>query len=305
MEEEKLPDRISEEANETRRLISPGAEKWLMRPIKCLNFGFVYLVDYMGSDASIAQSARVSYGKGTKQVSDDESLIRYLLSHDHTTPFEMVEMKFHVKLPIFVARQWIRHRTANVNEVSRRYSEVCDEFYMPELDDLRKQSKDNKQGRGEKLDLASQARVLGLLQECYRMQMCSYKEFTSMEFARELARIGVSVANYTEWYWKIDLRNLFNFLRLRLDSHAQKEIRVYAEAMAQIVKEAYPMAYKAFEDYQLNAVRFSGPELEMLHVLRYYLTTMPSVELEKFIKENFKSKREAQEFIEKIRKYLK
>ena len=210
----------------------------------------------MGSDAAIAQAARVSYGKGTKKVSDDEALIWYLMDNEHTTPFEMCELKFHAKMPIFVARQWVRHRTASINEVSRRYSEVSEEFYLPQVGDLRKQSRENRQGREDELSAENQAKVLAILQEQYRQQLSGYREFTEMELARELARIHISVANYTEWYWKIDLRNLFNFLRLRIDKHAQYEIRVYAEAMARIVKDMFPMAYGAFEEFQLNADSF-------------------------------------------------
>ena len=174
-------------------------------------------MDYLGSDAAIAQAARVSYGKGTKKVSDDEALIWYLMDNEHTTPFEMCELKFHAKMPIFVARQWVRHRTASINEVSRRYSEVSEEFYLPQVGDLRKQSRENRQGREDELSAENQAKVLAILQEQYRQQLSGYREFTEMELARELARIHISVANYTEWYWKIDLRNLFNFLRLRID----------------------------------------------------------------------------------------
>ena len=298
MAKKKLTDEAS------GRPINAGAEKWLQNPIKCLDFGFVYLVDYLGNDAAIAQAARVSYGKGTKKINDDEALIRFLMRHNHSGPFEMCELKFHAKMPIFVARQWIRHRTASINEVSGRYSEMPNEFYLPDVSQIRCQSKDNKQGRGGELDNVCKARVLGLLLESYKYQSCAYKEFLEMDLARELARIGLSVANYTEWYWKIDLRNLFNFLRLRLDKHAQYEIRVYAEAMARIVKDAFPIAYKAFEDYQLNPVMFSGPELKFLHLIRHRLQ-MRLDDMRKLALEHFKNERETEEFLEKIKKYFK
>jgi len=237
----------------------------LNREIKVLDNGFVRLVDSMGDDASIVQAARVSYGAGTKTVHEDRGLIRYLLRHRHTTPFEMVEFKFHIKLPIFVARQWIRHRTANVNEYSGRYSEMPDEFYLPESSEIRFQSATNKQGRAE--DTVSEQDANFILSEMKALQDKSYQTYqTFLEkgLAREIARIALPVSNYTEWYWKIDLHNLFHFLRLRLDSHAQYEIRVYAEAMAEIVKQIVPVAYEAFEDYILNTAYFSAPEMRAL-----------------------------------------
>ncbi len=232
------------------------------KEIKCLDKGFVRLVDVMGDDNSIVQAARVSYGKGTKSVNEDRGLIRYLMRHKHTTPFEMVEFKFHIKLPIFIARQWIRHRTANVNEYSGRYSEMKDEFYVPDLDQIRPQSSMNKQGRSEdsfpnEIAISIQSK----LQNTQENLFGEYKDLLNMEFARELARINLPLSNYTEWYWKIDLHNLFHFLRLRIDSHAQYEIRVYGEAMAQIVKEIVPLAWEAFNDYSLKALNFSEPEL--------------------------------------------
>lgn len=300
MDNEKLPERIRGKESETLRPVNPGAEKWLNRPVKCLDYGFVYLVDYLGDDSAIAQAARVSYGQGTKKISEDRGLVRYLMRHKHTTPFEMCELKFHCKMPIFVARQWIRHRTANVNEYSARYSEMLDEFYLPKSQALRKQSQANKQGRSnEELAPAQSAKVLELLSGLYNAQYKGYKELLDMELARELARISLSVANYTQWYWKIDLHNLFHFLRLRLDSHAQHEIRVYGEAMTRIVKDAFPIAYEAFEDFQLNARTFSSPELKLLQLLakRWPINKSDAREIAII---NFRNKREAEEFLDKL-----
>ncbi len=266
--EENLPARIVDETElpTTRRVISDGAEKWLYRPIQCLDHGFVYLVDYLGSDHAIAEAARVSYGKGTKKASDDRGLIRRLCRDMHTSPFEMVELKFHAKMPIFVARQWIRHRTASVNEYSGRYSEMSDEFYLPASDVLRKQSKINKQGRDEELADETKEFVRELLLSEYDLQRKGYHKLLEIDVAKELARIGLSVANYTEWYWKIDLHNLMHFLRLRLAPEAQYEIRVFAEAMARIVKDAVPVAFDAFEDYRLSAMTLSRMEVEFVSV---------------------------------------
>lgn len=262
----------------------------------CLDKGFVRLIDVMGDDAAIVQAARVSYGSGTKKVHEDRGLIRYLMRHLHTTPFEMVEFKFHVKLPIFVARQWIRHRSANVNEYSGRYSEMKDEFYVPGIEQLRTQSEVNKQGRSDSVlpqDVSSAiaARMQAFQQHAYD----DYRVSLDSGLARELARINLPVSNYTEWYWKIDLHNLFHFLRLRIDAHAQHEIRVYGEVMAQMVKAAVPLAYEAFEDYILHAARFSRNELA---ALRSMITTLPADEaaLEPF---GIKG-REAREFLDKL-----
>jgi len=232
---------------------------------KCLDKGFVRLVDVMGDDSSIVQAARVSYGKGTKSFSEDRGLIRYLMRHSHTSPFEMVELKFHVKLPIFVARQWIRHRTANVNEYSGRYSEMRDEFYLPDANQIRSQSSDNKQGRSEN-ELAQDV-INQILQKMQNLQKASYSDYIyylENNLARELARINLPLSTYTEWYWKIDLHNLFHFLKLRMDTHAQYEIRAYADIIAEIIKQILPISYEAFEDYELNAIRFSKNELEVL-----------------------------------------
>jgi thymidylate synthase (FAD) len=240
-------------------------ETLINKEYKCLDKGFIRLVDYMGDDAAIVQSARVSYGKGTKSVTEDRGLIRYLMRHRHTSPFEMVEFKFHVKLPIFVARQWIRHRTANVNEYSGRYSEMRDEFYIPEPEQIRPQSAVNKQGRAaESMD---KDRVEEIIENYRKVQEILFNDYTNLldtGLARELARINLPLSTYTEWYWKIDLHNLFHFLRLRLDVHAQYEIRVYGEVMAQIVKQIVPLAYEAFEDYILNKLVFSAPESKVL-----------------------------------------
>jgi thymidylate synthase (FAD) len=241
------------------------AEEILDKEFKCLNAGFVRLVDYMGGDESIVQAARVSYGKGTKSISEDKILLRYLMRHMHTTPFEMVELKFHVKLPIFVARQWIRHRTANVNELSGRYSIMRDEFYVPDAGAIKKQSVRNKQGRSEdEVPEELRQRVLDVLLTDQRYTYEHYEAFLKDDIARELARINLPLSLYTEWYWKIDLHNCLHFLRLRLDKHAQYEIRSYAEAMVEVVKRIVPMAWEAFEDYQMFGEHFSKMELSVL-----------------------------------------
>ncbi len=247
------------------------------KEIACLDKGFVRLVDVMGDDHSIVQAARVSYGEGTKRLTEDRGLIRYLLRHQHTTPFEMVEFKFHIKLPIFIARQWIRHRTANVNEYSGRYSEMKDEFYIPSLENIRPQSTMNKQGRSDETFPTDQAEQIAAKFENSQNQMyAEYQELLDMGVAREIARINLPVSNYTEWYWKIDLHNLFHFLKLRMDSHAQYEIRVYGEAMAQIVREIVPVAWEAYEDYTLHSVRFSRLEANALVSM---LSELPSDEV--------------------------
>lgn len=240
-------------------------QKDIFAPRKCLNHGFVRLVDYMGDDDAIVQAARTSYGKGTKTINEDRSLIRYLMRNRHTSPFEMVELKFHIKLPIFIARQWIRHRTANVNEYSGRYSEMPDEFYVPESNDIRKQSTHNKQGRAEELfDTAESAQFVDNFAKEQASVFNNYKTMIDAGMAREMARINLPLSIYTEWYWKIDLHNLFHFLRLRLDEHAQYEIRVYGEAIAEIIREIVPLAYEAFEDYILNSIMLSKLEQNAL-----------------------------------------
>ena len=261
----------------------------------CLDKGFVRLIDVMGDDNAIVQAARVSYGSGTKKVHEDRGLIRYLMRHLHTTPFEMVEFKFHVKLPIFVARQWIRHRTANVNEYSGRYSEMKDEFYVPDPEQVRAQSATNKQGRADESFAPEEAeRIRTMMRTTQETLYGEYQELLDTDLAREIARINLPVSNYTEWYWKIDLHNLFHFLRLRIDAHAQYEIRVYGEAMASIVKAAVPLAYEAFEDYIVNSQKFSAQEL---HVIKSLLSSIPTEE--ELVAKGL-SGREAREFIDKL-----
>ncbi len=276
---------------------NPKAEEILDKEFKCLNAGFVRLVDYMGGDESIVQAARVSYGKGTKTVNEDRGLIRYLMRHQHTTPFEMVELKFHVKLPIFVARQWIRHRTANVNEYSGRYSVMKDEFYIPEQQDIHYQSLLNKQGRrAEEVPRELRQTVLEILTSSQQKLYSEYEHLLESDIARELARINLPLSLYTEWYWKIDLHNLFHFLQLRMDYHAQYEIRVYAEAMGEITSHVAPLAWEAFEDYSLKSQKFSRLELRILGEL--IDTTLFSPE---FLQQKGLSKREAEEFLDKIK----
>jgi thymidylate synthase (FAD) len=239
-----------------------------MQEIKCLNHGFVKLIDVMGDDSAIVQAARVSYGDGTKTITKDRGLIRYLLRHEHTSPLEMVEFKFHCKMPMFIARQWIRHRTANVNEVSGRYSVLPDEKYIPEKEDISFQSTDNKQGRSEaEVSAKVVSQTLDTLQDSYDNASAAYNSLLEMNVAREISRICLPLSQYTEWYWKIDLHNLLHFLKLRLHHHAQKEIRVFAEAIRDIIKPIVPLTWEAFEDYVLDAHRFSGPELEVLKKL--------------------------------------
>jgi thymidylate synthase (FAD) len=253
---------------QTLRAVSEGMEAHLYRAHPILDHGFVRVIDYMGDDAAIVQAARVSYGAGTKHVQNDEGLIRYLMRHWHSTPFEMCEIKLHVKLPVFVARQWIRHRTANVNEYSARYSILDREFYIPEPSQLAAQSVVNNQGRGEVLQGEEAARVLDLLKSDAARSYDHYTEMLSQDgqqgLARELARMNLPMNIYTQWYWKTDLHNLFHFLRLRADAHAQYEIRVYAEKMAQITADWVPLAYAAFEDYRMGGVTLSGKAIEVL-----------------------------------------
>jgi len=280
------------------RTIIPAAEDLLDKEFKCLNAGFVRLIDYMGGDESIVQAARVSYGKGTKSVNEDRGLIRYLMRHMHTTPFEMVEFKFHIKLPIFVARQWIRHRTANVNEYSGRYSIMKDEFYIPVPTAVHYQSLRNKQGRKEdEVPADLQQKVLEILTSVQRQMYAAYEELLESDIARELSRINLPLSLYTEWYWKIDLHNLFHFLRLRIDPHAQYEIRVYAETMAGITKMVVPLAWEAFEDYILDAEHFSRLELNIL-TKRLDLKCLSK----EYLEENGLKGREADEFLEKIKR---
>jgi thymidylate synthase (FAD) len=257
----------------TMRPTVPALEALLFQPLPLLDHGFVRGIDYMGDDAAIVQAARVSYGRGTRRVSEDAGLIRYLMRHRHSTPFEMCEIKYHVKLPIFVARQWIRHRTANVNEYSARYSILDREFYLPAPEQLAAQSAVNRQGRGEVLHGDAAARVLDLLRDDATRSYDHYVEMLNEDdqgaprdparpgLARELARMNLTLNTYTQWYWKIDLHNLLHFLSLRADAHAQYEIRVYADAMLETVKAWVPIAYQAFLDYRLGAVTLSAQML--------------------------------------------
>jgi thymidylate synthase (FAD) len=252
----------------TLRAVSEGMEAHLYRAHPVLDHGFIRVIDYMGDDAAIVQAARVSYGAGTKHVQNDEGLIRYLMRHWHSTPFEMCEVKLHVKLPVFVARQWIRHRTANVNEYSARYSILDREFYIPAPDQLAAQSTINNQGRGEVLTGEEAARVLDILKSDANRAYDHYEAMLSQDgqqgLARELARMNLPANIYTQWYWKVDLHNLFHFLRLRADPHAQYEIRVYAEAIAACVRDWVPLAYGAFEDYRMGGVTLSAKAIAVL-----------------------------------------
>ncbi|MEO9779389.1 MAG: FAD-dependent thymidylate synthase [Sedimentitalea sp.] len=252
----------------TLRAVAPGMEKHLYTARPVLDHGFVRVIDYMGDDAAICQAARVSYGKGTKSVQNDEGLIRYLMRHWHSTPFEMCELKLHVKLPVFVARQWIRHRTANVNEYSARYSILDREFYIPAPEHINAQSEVNNQGRGDVLQGEEAARVLEILKadsaRCYDNYEAMISGDGQAGLARELARMNLPANIYTQWYWKVDLHNLFHFLRLRADAHAQYEIRVYADAICEMVADWVPAAYGAFEDYRMGAVTMSSQMVECL-----------------------------------------
>jgi thymidylate synthase (FAD) len=232
-----------------------------------LDHGFVSLVDVMGGDEAIEQAARVSYGGGTRNVSDTRHLIRYLMRHQHLSPCEMVELKFHCSMPIFVARQWIRHRTANVNELSGRYSIVPTVFYSPEPEQYKAQSKDNKQGRGDRTDNSTYAITALARSEAHKDLTDLYEWQLGEGVARELARIDLPLSTYTQWYWKIDLRNLFHFLTLRCDSHAQWEIREYAKVMAGMVKLVAPFAFEAWYDYEYAGVKMSRHEMECLRYL--------------------------------------
>ncbi|MGE0001651.1 MAG: FAD-dependent thymidylate synthase [Fimbriimonadaceae bacterium] len=243
--------------------IVPEAEALLDQEVKVLDKGFVRLVDYMGGDDRIVQAARVSYGAGTKSYREDRGLIHYLLRNDHTSPFEQVVLTFHAKMPIFVARQWVRHRTARLNEVSGRYSVMKDEFYVPEPTQIRGQSRDNKQARSDEVIEGADA----IADQMRSEQEAAYAEYTALldkGVARELARSNLPLSLYTEWYWQCDLHNLLHFLRLRLDAHAQYEIRVYAEAMAKCAQAVAPLAFEAFVEHKLGSVTFSRSEAEAL-----------------------------------------
>jgi thymidylate synthase (FAD) len=267
------------QSNSTKRVTSPELEKVLYEAIPVLDHGFIRVIDYMGDDSSIVQSARVSYGKGTKKVSTDEGLIRYLMRHWHSTPFEMCEIKYHVKLPIFIARQWIRHRTANVNEYSARYSILDKEFYIPAKEQLSAQATNNRQGRGELITGQQADEVLKILKDDAVRTYDNYEKMLNERFdgtiidekksglARELARMNLTLNSYTQWYWKTDLLNLMNFLFLRGDSHAQYEIRVYAEKMLDTVKKWVPITHAAFLDYRVGAAHLSSKGLKIVKLM--------------------------------------
>ena len=266
---QEIKDQQSQE-NKTKRVTAPELEKILYDAIPILDHGFIRVVDYMGDDTSIVQAARVSYGKGTKKVSTDSGLIKYLMRHWHSTPFEMCEIKYHIKLPIFIARQWIRHRTANVNEYSARYSILDKEFYLPDSEHLAAQSQINRQGRGDVLKGEQAKKVLDLLKNDAEQTYKNYEEMLNQRYdgtvidegkvglARELARMNLTLNTYTQWYWKTDLLNLMNFLRLRADHHAQYEIRAYADAMLDTVKKWVPITYEAFMDYRVGGTEISS-----------------------------------------------
>jgi thymidylate synthase (FAD) len=265
-----------EAANTTRRATVPALEEVLYEALPVLDHGFVRVVDYMGDDGAIVQAARVSYGRGTRRVSEDKGLINYLMRHRHTTPFEMCEIKYHVKLPIFVARQWIRHRTANVNEYSARYSILENEFYIPTPDKLAAQATTNRQGRGAVLEGEAAQRVLDLLRGEAERSYAGYAALLNEDdagapidperpgLARELARMNLSLNVYTQWYWKTDLHNLLHFLSLRADPHAQYEIRAYADAMLETVQRWVPLACAAFVEYRVNAATISATGLKVI-----------------------------------------
>jgi thymidylate synthase (FAD) len=245
--------------------VVPDAEEILDREFRVLDKGFVRLVDYLGGDERIVQSARVSYGAGTKSFREDRGLIRYLMRNEHTSPFEQVVLTFHVKMPIFVARQWVRHRTARVNEISGRYSVMLSEFYVPDGKDIALQSDSNRQGRrSEAVAPEMQEEIAGALSEEQDRAYASYEHLLDRGLARELARINLPLSLYTEMYWQIDLHNLFHFLKLRMDAHAQYEIRAYADTMFGIARRVAPAACEAFEDYVLQSVRLAGPEARAL-----------------------------------------
>ena len=260
-------------AQPTLRPVSPALEEILYKALPVLDHGFVRVVDYMGDDAAVVQAARVSYGRGTKKVSEDRGLINYLMRHRHTTPFEMCEIKYHVKLPIFVARQWIRHRTANVNEYSARYSILDNEYYLPAPEHLAAQSQNNRQGRDKVLTGKEADRVFSLLRKDAELVYEHYMEMLNegqagepldperSGLARELARMNLSLAFYTQWYWKTNLHNLMHFLRLRLDSHAQQEIREYAGAILQLVEPLFPETIDAFREYRRESLQLSATEV--------------------------------------------
>ncbi len=272
-------DRLRAVTATTRRATVPALEEILYEPIEVLDHGFLRVIDYMGDDSAVVQAARVSYGKGTKKVSEDAGLIKYLMRHRHSTPFEMCEIKFHVKLPIFVARQWIRHRTANVNEYSARYSILDREFYVPAPEQLGAQAVVNRQGRGDRLEGEEAAAVMALLRADAETVYGHYEEMLNQRedgsvidpsrqgLARELARMNLTLNYYTQWYWKVDLHNLLHFLSLRADPHAQYEIRAYADAMLDVVRRWVPAVFDAFAEYRLGGAQLSRTGLAVVRRL--------------------------------------
>ena len=258
----------AKETTPTRRPTVPALEAMLYEPQEVLDHGFLRVIDYMGDDSAIVQAARVSYGRGTRKVSEDAGLIRYLMRHRHSSPFEMCEIKFHVKLPIFIARQWIRHRMASVNEYSARYSILDSEFYLPAPEHMAAQSEINRQGRGAVLEGEAAAEVLDILRNDAMRTYSNYEKMLDTDegygLARELARINLTLNTYTQWYWKIDLHNLMHFLALRLDPHAQYEIRAYAEVMLKVLHAWVPQTATAFEEYRRGAVTFSASMMEVV-----------------------------------------
>ncbi len=270
---------LQSQSFKTKRVTAPELEEILYEALPILDHGFIRVIDYMGNDNSIVQAARVSYGKGTKKVNTDSGLIKYLMRHWHSTPFEMCEIKYHVKLPIFIARQWIRHRTANVNEYSARYSILDKEFYLPSKENLAAQSTNNRQGRGNVINGGQAEKVLGLLKDDAERTYKNYEEMLNQRYdgsvidesktglARELARMNLTLNTYTQWYWKTDLLNLMNFLRLRADHHAQYEIRAYADMMLNTLKRWVPITYDAFMDYRVGGMEISSKGKEIIKKL--------------------------------------
>ena len=270
---------LQSQSYKTKRVTAPELEVILYEALPILDHGFIRVIDYMGNDNSIVQAARVSYGKGTKKVNTDSGLIKYLMRHWHSTPFEMCEIKYHVKLPIFIARQWIRHRTANVNEYSARYSILDKEFYLPSKENLAAQSTNNRQGRGNVISGGQAEEVLSLLKDDAERTYKNYEEMLNERYdgsvinenktglARELARMNLTLNTYTQWYWKTDLLNLMNFLRLRADHHAQYEIRAYADVMLNTLKRWVPITYDAFMDYRVGGTEISSKGKDIIKKL--------------------------------------
>ncbi len=281
------------------RIVVPEAEAIVDQEFKVLDKGFVRLVDYMGGDERIVQAARVSYGSGTKSFRQDQALIDYLLRNEHTSPFEQVILTFHCKMPVFVARQWVRHRTARLNEISGRYSVMKDEFYVPAGEDIALQSDDNKQGRqNQAVSPELQVKVTDELVQQQTLAYQSYLGLLDDGLARELARINLPLSTYTEWYWQIDLHNLFHFLRLRMDAHAQKEIRDYAEVMYKICAAVSPMATQSFDNHLRNGLRFSGAEWQVLSGL--FASKLEDSELERAAKSAGLEEKQIERLVKKV-----